>query len=109
MRDDSENVKVPEIFFPKPGVEILAIEPDRPVVAPHVPSVDEHKQGYENLTEEDKAQVEEEEDGQMSSLPHRTLFVPETLREPPLSWFHAAKYGGHAGVPPNAEMSGGAP
>eukprot|EP01053_Blabericola_migrator_P001925 Blabericola_migrator_1__1924@NODE_1523_length_4348_cov_17_645176_g557_i4_p1_GENE_NODE_1523_length_4348_cov_17_645176_g557_i4NODE_1523_length_4348_cov_17_645176_g557_i4_p1_ORF_typecomplete_len253_score33_26RT_RNaseH/PF17917_1/5_1e30RT_RNaseH_2/PF17919_1/3_9e22Peptidase_A17/PF05380_13/0_024Integrase_H2C2/PF17921_1/1e04Integrase_H2C2/PF17921_1/0_058DNA_pol_viral_C/PF00336_18/0_052_NODE_1523_length_4348_cov_17_645176_g557_i425393297 len=98
MRDDTEDIEVPDIFLPKPGVEILALEPARPVAAPYVPTVEEYQKEYENVPEEDRAQVQKGDDGLLYHIQHRTLYVPEALRECLLSWFHAAKYGGHAGV-----------
>eukprot|EP00921_Rhytidocystis_pertsovi_P005297 GHVQ01009158.1.p1 GENE.GHVQ01009158.1~~GHVQ01009158.1.p1 ORF type:complete len:554 (+),score=58.34 GHVQ01009158.1:240-1664(+) len=65
---------------------------------PYVPNVDDFMKAYALMRDQEKRVVREAPDGFWYELRSGCLYVPELLRETVAYWFHASRYGGHAGV-----------
>ena len=65
---------------------------------PYVPTVEEFKRCYEDLSANEKRVLFLAPDEMYYHLRTRRLYVPLALRDCVLYWFHVSKFGGHCGV-----------
>ena len=82
-----------------PSFPIAPADPPRPrVFAPFVPREQQFRDGYEGSNVNELQQTYIGVDGLRYGSRTNKLFVPPSLRENILYWFHASRYGGHCGI-----------
>jgi hypothetical protein len=77
---------------------LAANETSHTVIAPYVPETDAFIEGYKLMTDEELSVSSLSDSGLRFSLRSGQLFVPTILRPTIIYWFHATRYGAHAGV-----------
>lgn len=91
--------QINEICVPAFGIT-FAEDNSRPdhLICPRIPRPEDFKRAYQTLSEEEKRDLHEGQDGFFYSVKCGKLYIPQELREEILFWFHTSRYGGHSGI-----------
>eukprot|EP01071_Lankesteria_metandrocarpae_P012034 Lankesteria_metandrocarpae@DN5486_c0_g2_i3.p1 len=92
---DASETELEEICVPI--LPLKALQQNRQF-APYVPSRNDFQNAQNNVETGEMKYLVKGSDGLLYSARSNKLFVPFSLREAILYWFHASRYGGHMGV-----------